>query len=171
MQPSKGILTSVTLITALTLSAATMAAELPKEGTFTGMYAGAETFKAYPVGKEQTLLVFDTNDLTVGKGFLDHMTWHCFGIASIATGMEHYSGYCVVTDPAGDQIAADITNDETVPADAKSRPGKGTFTTGTGKYAGISGSLTNVVHTPEFRTAVDGTVVRNGDMQASYKLP
>jgi hypothetical protein len=171
MQPSKGILTSVTLITALTLSAATMAADLPKEGTFSGTYAGALTFKTYPVGKEGTLLVFDDNSLTVGKGFLDHMTWHCFGISSITTGMEHFSGYCVVTDPAGDQIAADITNDESFPADAKSRPAKGTFTTGTGKYAGISGSLTNVLHTPEFRSAVDGTKVRNGDMQASYKLP
>ena len=171
MQQATCILTGFTIITALALSATTMAADLPKEGTFSGTYTGALTFKTYPVGKERTLLVFDDNSLTVGKGFLDHMTWHCFGISSITTGTEHFSGYCVVTDPGGDQIVADITNDETFPADAKSRPAKGTFTTGTGKYAGISGSLTNVLHTPEFRTAVDGTVVRNGDMQASYKLP
>jgi hypothetical protein len=58
-------------------------------------------------------------------------------------------------DPTGDQIAADIASDGTVPADTKSFLAKGTFTTGTGKYAGISGSLTNVLHKLEFRTAVE----------------
>jgi hypothetical protein len=85
--------------------------------------------------------------------------------------MEHFNGYCVVTDPAGDQIVADISSDGTYPADAKIITGKGTFTSGTGKYAGISGNLTNVLHDPEFRTATEGTFVNYGEFQASYKLP
>ena len=98
------------------------------------------------------------------------MTWHCLGTNSIKTGVGQFSGYCVVTDPAGDQIAADIASDGTFPADAKTIPAKGTFTTGTGKYAGISGNLTNVLHT-EFRTAVEGIFANYGDFQATYKLP
>jgi hypothetical protein len=87
------------------------------------------------------------------------------------TGVGHFEGYCVVTDPAGDQIAADIASDGTFPADAKTVPAKGTFTTGTGKYAGISGSLTNILHHPDFRTAAEGTYVQYGEFQAKYKLP
>ena len=48
---------------------------------------------------------------------------------------------------------------------------KGGFTSGTGKYAGISGNLTNVLHDPEFRTATEETFVNYGELQASYKLP
>jgi hypothetical protein len=145
-------------------------ADLPKEGTFSGTYAGAATFKIYPVGKERSVGAFEDRSLTVGKGFLDHMTWHCFTIFSTMSGLEHFNGYCVVTDPAGDQIVAEVGSDGTYPADAKAIPGKGTLTTGAGKYAGISGSLTNVLHN-EFRTAEEGTYASYGDFQASYKLP
>jgi hypothetical protein len=44
MQRQTCILTGFTLITALALSATTMAADLPKEGTFSGTYSGAATF-------------------------------------------------------------------------------------------------------------------------------
>ena len=171
MQQHTCILTGCTLITAMTFGAAAIAADLPKEGTFSGTYAGAFTLKAYTIGKERMVGVGDSNDFTVGKGFLDHMTWHCFTTFSVMAGMAHFNGYCVVTDPAGDQIAADIASDGTYPADAKTVPAKGTFTTGTGKYAGISGSLTNVLHFNEFRTATEGTSVNYGEFQATYKLP
>ena len=47
----------------------------------------------------------------------------------------------------------------------------GTITTGTGKYAGISGGWTFVVHGPEFRTAAEGTYVTYGPLQGGYRLP
>ena len=172
MQQPTCILTGFTLIMGMALSATTVAADLPKEGTFSGTYAGAGTFlKTYPVGKERSLSLWEDNSFTVGKGFLDHMTWHCFGISSITTGMEHFSGYCVVTDPAGDQIAADITNDETIPADAKSRPAKGTFTTGTGKYAGISGTIKGECHAGDFRPVSAETYLDYCAPEGSSKLP
>jgi hypothetical protein len=171
MQQATSILTGFTLITALALSPTTMAADLPKEGTFSGTYAGALTIKTYPVGKERAVGVMEDHSLTVGKGFLDHMTWHCLATISITTGKGYFNGYCVVTDPAGDQIVADVASDGTYPADAKTMPAKGTFTTGTGKYAGISGSLTNMHHGLEFRTGEPGIAALYGDVQATYKLP
>jgi hypothetical protein len=99
------------------------------------------------------------------------MTWHCVATFSFMAGLGQFDGYCVVTDPAGDQIVADVASDRTYPADAKSVPAKGTFTTGTGKYAGISGTLTKIEHAPEFRTAEEGIIVLYGDFQATYKLP
>jgi hypothetical protein len=43
--------------------------------------------------------------------------------------------------------------------------------TGTGKYAGISGGFSYVIHGNEFRSAAEGTYVNYGTNQGSYKLP
>jgi hypothetical protein len=162
-------LSAFTLSTAMGFGAAALAADLPKEGTFSGTYSATSTYKAYLVGKERVLVTYDENGLTVGKGFYDHMTWHCFGLADIASGIEQAQGRCVGTDPAGDQIALESEGKHA--ADAKTYGGTATFTTGTGKYAGISGGATFELHGPEFRTATEGTNVQYGEIQAKYKLP
>jgi hypothetical protein len=151
--------------------AGAIAADLPKEGTHDVTLSGAGTFKATPVGKERILIAWEENDVSVGRGILDHTTWHCFGLQNIASGLSQYTGYCVITDPAGDQIVVDIASDGKYAADAKSYNGTATFTTGTGKYAGISGGYTIVIQGPEFRTAADGTYVIYGPVKGSYKLP
>jgi hypothetical protein len=84
--------------------------------------------------------------------------------------MAQWQGYCMVTDPTGDQVVANVASDGKYAADAKSYNGTGTFTTGTGKYAGISGGWTFVGHAPEFRTAAQGTHVQYGSLQGSYKI-
>jgi hypothetical protein len=99
------------------------------------------------------------------------MTWHCIGTTSIMVGMIGFSGFCLATDPAGDQIVADVVSDGTFPVTERNRPAKGVFTSGTGKFASITGTFTNLLHTPDFRTAVEGMTVRDGDFQASYRLP
>jgi hypothetical protein len=169
MQPRTSMLRAAALSAAMFLGSAAMAADLPKEGTFTYTYSSAGTFKATPVGKERLLLAWDENGLSVGSGLVDHMTWHCWGLVDTAKGMTQVRGYCVGTDPAGDQIVGDVASDR--PADAKSHKTAGKLTTGTGKYAGISGDLTFVCHGPEFRTAVEGTYVEYCPAQGSYKLP
>jgi hypothetical protein len=153
------------------LGSAAMAADLPKEGTFTFTYSGAGTFKATPIGKERLLAAWDENGLSVGNGLFDHVTWHCWGIADTANRMSQWQGYCVTTDPAGDQIVAEVASDGKYPADAKSFRGTGKLTTGTGKYAGVSGGYTADLHAPEFRTAAEGTFAQYGTTQGSYKLP
>jgi hypothetical protein len=164
-------LSAATLSAAMAVGAAAMAADLPKEGTFSVTWSGAATFKATAIGKERLVFAWDENSLAVGTGLFDHMTWHCFGLGDIANGMAQWNGYCVGTDTAGDQIAANVASDGKYAADAKSFPGLATLTTGTGKYAGISGSWKYVGHGPEFRTAAEGTYVEYGNLQGSYKLP
>jgi hypothetical protein len=171
MQPRTRLFSAFTLSTAMAFGAAAMAADLPKEGTFSGTYSSAGTYKAHPVGKERVLAVYDENGLTVGNGLLDHMTWHCDVLGDLMNGTVQWNGYCVLTDPAGDQIAANVASDGKYAADAKSFSGKTTFTTGTGKYVGISGGVTAALHAPEFRTAGEGTYVQYGNLQGSYKLP
>jgi hypothetical protein len=135
---------------ALAFNSAAVAGDLPKEGTYNVIYTSAGTYKATRLGKERLLAAWDENALSVGTGLLDHMTWHCWGLFNIANGMTDWRGYCVMTDPAGDQIAADVASD--------------------GKYAGISGSWAFVGHSPEFRAAAEGTDVQYGPVQGSYKL-
>ena len=85
--------------------------------------------------------------------------------------MAQHSGYCVGTDPAGDQVVGEIASNGKYAADAKSFSGTLTLTTGTGKYTGISGRWTYVNQGPEFRPASEGTYFSYTTNQGSYKLP
>jgi hypothetical protein len=171
MKPRIVTLSVFTLGAALTFGAVAIAGDLPKEGTLSLTYASAGTLKANPIGKEALAGSWDENGLSVGSGLLDHATWHCFGLYDIAKGMADWRGYCTMTDGAGDQVRAVVLSDGKYPADAKMYKGQGLFTTGTGKYAGINGGFNIECHSPEFRTAADGTYVQYAKMQGSYKLP
>jgi hypothetical protein len=158
-------------VTSMAFGAAAVAADLPKEGTFTGTFPAAGTAKVYPVGKEQATVQWDANGLTVGTGVLDHMTWHCFGGLDATSGISQWSGRCVATDPAGDQIVSNWTSDKYA-ADGKTYLATGTFATGSGKYAGISGSIAATCESPiAYKTADPANYVFNANLQARYKLP
>jgi hypothetical protein len=92
-------------------------------------------------------------------------------LVDITNGMTQYRGYCVGTDPAGDQLVGDDASDGKYPEDAKSPRGMLTFTTGTGKYAGISGSQKYICHFPDFRAATAGTMLQYCTLKGNYKLP
>jgi hypothetical protein len=104
MQLRTGILSAFTLGTAIAFGAAAMAADMPKEGTYNADYSSFGTSKATAIGKERVLVTFDENGLWLSKGFAEHMTWHCFGLIDILSGMEQFHGYCVGLDPSGDQL-------------------------------------------------------------------
>jgi len=171
MQPRARTLSAVTLGAAMLFGAAAMAADLPKEGTFSHTTSAFFTFKGTPIGKGRFLNTWDNNGLSVGTGLTDHMTWHCFGLQDTTDGMAEYNGYCVTTDPDGDQIVFNVVSDGKFAWDAKSVKGRATLTTGTGKYAGITGTVTYVCHSAEFKTAAEGTGVLYCPSQGSYKLP
>jgi hypothetical protein len=165
------MLSVFTLSTATFFGMAAMAADLPKEGTYEFNYAAFGTIKPTPVGKDLVLLAFDENGLSVGNGLFDHMTWHCWGLADITNGTVQHRGYCVATDPSGDQVASTIASDDRYPQNAKNIRGILTLMSGTGKYAGISGGHKYVANGSEFRPATEGTYFQYTTNQGSYKLP
>jgi hypothetical protein len=167
----KSVRSAFALGAAMLLGTAAMAADLPKEGTFSGSYYAFGTFKATQVGKELLLEVFDDNGPSLGNGLLDHTTWHCWGTANFVNGVGAPHGSCVATDPKGDQISFDFEQEKWSSLDAKNVPGSGKITGGTGKFSGISGGQSFVVHVNEFRTAVEGTYAAYATFQGSYKLP
>src|ERR1700733_9395957 len=139
MRTHKCTLSALTLAGAMTWGAPALAADLPKEGTFSGTFTSAGTWKGAVVGKDRYVVATDENGLYVGTGFLDRMTAHCFGTANGVSGLEQFQGYCVLTDPSGDQIVIDYVSTEKHPPTAKAYGVATTITTGTGKYTGISG--------------------------------
>jgi hypothetical protein len=104
---------------AIFFGTAAMAADLPKKGSYSTIYASFGTAKATRIGKDRMLIVFDENGLKVGQGVMDHTTWHCFGLSDIASGMVRHHGYCVATNPDGDQMVGDFASDDKYRADAK----------------------------------------------------
>ena len=154
---------------ALAFSAAAMAGDLPKEGQYKGTYSAFGMAKAVAVGKDRVLLRLDENGQMVTDGFLDHTTWHCWGIGSYVNGMGQDRGYCVGTDHAGDQIVDDWTTD---PHKLGSTTTNGTdrWTGGSGKYAGVTGGGPWTGDTA-FRTTTEGAYAVHLPFQGSYKFP
>jgi hypothetical protein len=144
---------------------------LPKEGTLSGTYSAYGTFKATTVGKERLLNLFDENGVTLGNGFINHMTWHCWGMGDFTNGSGQDHGYCLGTDPTGDQVVINFGPDEKHKTDQDSWNGSVTFTTGTGKYAGISGGWTYTIYGNSLKSTTPGTYYDYGNFQGSYKLP
>ncbi len=171
MRTHKCLWSTFTVLVAAAFTTAAIAADLPKEGTYSGTYSNPGTYKAYPVGKERVAVSWEADGATVGTGFLDHTTWHCFGLEDVASGTQQWHGYCILTDPAGDQIMTSVIS-EKHGQDTKNFGATGTFTAGTGKFTGIEGGITFLCHNnAEFRTATAGTYVFLADLKAGYKLP
>jgi hypothetical protein len=148
-----------------------VAAQMKKEGTFSGTWGGYGICKSMALGKDRVLLDCDENSFTITDGFLDHMSWHCWGGGDFVKGIGAPHGSCVGTDSSGDQIVFDFAHERHA-IDDKSPRATVTFTGGTGKYAGVSGGFPYVNDYNAFRTAVPGTYVSHvASFQGNYKLP
>ena len=167
IKPYKRAIAASAFLASLTLGTAAIAADLPKEGTFKGTLSSYGTYRTTKVG-DLTLSVFDENGPQLTDGFADHMSLHCWGIGEVANGTLANQGYCVGTDPSGDTLALKVSGKKS--SQDKAITGTATFTSGTGKFAGVSGTSQYVVHAPEFR-APEGHVVNYVTFEGSYKLP
>jgi hypothetical protein len=79
-------------------------------------------------------------------------------------------GYCVGTDPTGDQAVLNFA-DEKHPLGQKIVKGSFTFTGGTGKYAGLTGTASYTSDGAMFKTTEKGTYVSHNTNEGTYKLP
>jgi hypothetical protein len=149
---------------------ATPALAQMKEGTYSGTYSAYGTYKVVAtIGKDRGFSTVDENGLSVTDGLLDHVTWHCWGISERANDVAGGRGYCVGTDPAGDQVAIDFDNKH--PTDQKSWKGSLRFISGTGKFVGVTGEGSNVTHGSDFRPGAEGSYFSYNSMEGHIKLP
>ena len=160
-----------TLGVALLLASGAIAADPPKEGTFSDTAYGFGTYKGTAIGKTRYLSTFEENGQIVGTGLTDHMTAHCFGVNDRKDDTREGWSWCVYTDVDGDQIVTDATTGK-YPRDAKSNEGTATLTSGTGKYAGISGVITYVCGGASgFKAPTEGTFFISCDRKGTYRIP
>jgi hypothetical protein len=149
--------------------ATAMAADLPKEGTFSGTYSAIGTGKLIKVG-DRSLYIFDENGIQVANSVPEHMTFHCWGTSETANGEAVNQGYCVASDPSGDLMEGTF-NDKHKQGD-KVFKGLFSLVAGTGKYNGITGTCPNEHHGMEmFRPVAEGTYVSYVTFACNYKLP
>lgn len=81
MSPRTSLLSAFTLsIIGLFFGIAASARDLPKEGTYSGTFFSYGTDKITMIGRDRGIAASDENGLSVGKGLIDHLTWHCFGL-------------------------------------------------------------------------------------------
>jgi hypothetical protein len=169
MQAHTTLLSAAALGFALLVGPA-RAADLPKEGTFTGTYSAVGTSKPSPLGEARWFGSWDEDGLSVGGGLFDHFTWHCWGLSEGMKTIGTVHGYCVGNDPTGDQIATEDVSDGKIDFN-KPIVVTSTITAGTGKYAGISGKSTDDCHGPEFKAPAEGRYLQYCSIKGSYKLP
>jgi hypothetical protein len=159
------IATALAGAAAMPIGAASASAQM-NDGTLSGTFAAYGTVKVVA----SKVLAYDTNGLSVTDGFLNHMTWHCSGLADFRSGTGRAQGFCSGNDPVGDQVVLNWES-EKHPPDQKVVSGTFNWTGGTGKYAGIRGDGTYVDYAGEFLPLAEGTVVRYFKFDGNYKLP
>ena len=139
------------------------------EGTLSGTLAAFGTVTTTAAGKERLVLAFDENGLSVTNGPLDHMTWHCSGLAEFIDGLGQARGFCAGSDPVGDQVVFNWESEEHTP-DQKVVRGTFAWTGGTGKYAGIHGAGTYLDYAGEFRPQAEGAIVSYLTFEGNYSI-
>jgi hypothetical protein len=98
------------------------------------------------------------------KGPLHNSGWDCTGETAIQDGKVHRSGgFCLVTDPDGDTINL-VWERTDVPGGMVDGKTRGTYLSGTGKYAGIQGSYT-------FSCRLQGAMAACNITGGEYKFP
>ena len=118
-------------------------AEMAKEGTgsATSMYSG--TVKVIPLDKDHIVITYQNKGVSVsdtGKGPFHNMSLYNVGVLYFEKGVGKLLGYMTLTDPEGDKVLIEIREDNTkMPPAVNSGTGK--FIYGTGKFAGIEGTM------------------------------
>jgi len=158
------------LAAALVLLAVRPASAQMLEGTLSGTFAAFGTVNAKATGKEGTVIAIEEDGLSVTNGVLDHMTWHCSGLADFTNGIGQTQGFCAGGDPAGDQVVFNWESEKHTP-ERKIVRGTSTWTGGTGKYAGICGDGTYVDYSGEFQPLTEGAIVSYLTFEGNYRTP
>jgi hypothetical protein len=127
-------------------------------GAYKGTYSGVGTFKVNALDKDRVLVTLEETGLNMTDGFLDHMTWHCWGNGDYVKGMGVDQGHCIATDLSGDKLIAKFVSEKHT-ADQKNFIVTVTCDGGTGKYAGAACTETDTMRGNEFPPAPEGTYV------------
>ena len=145
-------------------------AQIPKEGTETGITGYSATFKTAAMGQERVLMTYEVLGVVIsdtGEGIHHNNSFRCVGSLQAIKGVyEDNTGFCVRNRPDGDQVFFTFKA-----SGALARGGKGTYT-----YVGGTGKMTGIQGSGEFtdfplRPAAEGTFQGYNRFKGQFKLP
>ena len=156
------------------LSGTSVVAQTPavsaKSGNISARKVLSVTLKVLPLGKERLQVTTEALGAIVsetGEGLLQNASARCLGALHAVNGaFDDESGACVYLKPDGDQLFLQYKAAGKLGGEAK---GSATIVGGTGKLAGIQGTL-EWARTGT-RPAAEGTAQVIISMKGSYKLP
>jgi hypothetical protein len=171
MKSRNTILSAAAPALAAAFAFATAAPAQAGGGSLSGTYAGWGTLQAVQFGKDRLLTVQDHRALPVSSDpMFAHLTTHCWVWGDFTKGVGQVRGYCLFTDPAGDQFLSNFASENFSPGKTAVFKLPFTLTAGTGKFAGITGSGTYVDDANTLK-APPGIYFVHGSIEGSYKLP
>ncbi len=147
-------------------------AQLPKQGTWSGMYYKSGTVKALPIGDQIVILVIDESGMVAADSAdspLNNNSLRCVGTGRFLKSIGHFAGQCMFVDPAGDQFIIDWNSVDFKLGEAPRGPV--TFLGGTGKFKGITGTGEWEANGSEIRSVTEGTYQGWSKLKYYYKLP
>jgi hypothetical protein len=100
----------------------------------------------------------------------DHLTYHCWGAGDFTKGRGQSRGFCVYTNPAGDQIVENFVSDK-FSLGQKIINGPVTLTSGTGKFAGVTCTGTWSDDGATYRPTEKGTFFTHGIHHFKCQFP
>jgi|GEM_PF-303563 len=118
-------------------------AEMAKEGTDSGVSIYTVTPTIVSLDKDRYAVEFELLGVYLsdaGKGPFHNMSSQCVGVIYYDKGVGKLLGYMVMTAPDGDKVLVEIKEDKALPPPNPNK-GTGKFLGGTGKFAGIEGTL------------------------------
>jgi len=146
-------------------------AEMAKEGTGSGTNIYSGTITMVPFDKAHSALIYESLGVFIsdtGKGPFHNMSTRNIGVIYFAKGEGKLLGYVIMTAPDGDKVLCEIKEDKTLPPPNPNK-GTGKFLWGTGKFAGITGTLEYTRYNT--RPAKKGTAQGVSRSKSHWKLP
>ena len=118
-------------------------AEMAKEGTgsTTTIYSG--TIKMVPLDENHFVITYQNTGAMLsdtGEGPFNNMSIHNVGTLYFENGVGKLMGYITCTDPEGDKVLVEVRENNAKLAPAMNS-GTGKYIYGTGKFAGIEGTM------------------------------
>src|SRR4051794_32560259 len=94
----------LTIPLAASISVSAGAADIPKEGSYKGIYSAIGSERVDNIGRDRLLNTFDEIGFEVTNGFLNRTSWRCWGGGDFTKGTGGEEANCVGTDSDGDKI-------------------------------------------------------------------
>ena len=117
--------------------------EMAKEGTDSGTNIYTATPTMASLDKDRYAIAFELLGVYLsdtGGGPFHNMSTHSVGVIYFDKGVGETLVYMVMTAPDGDKVLLDLKEDKTLPPPNPNK-GTGKYLGGTGKFAGIEGTL------------------------------